>query len=88
MKSCDSAAPAAVAASAAAASAAAAAAAAAASCAGVVLPSILLVHGQYARLENISADGCWLATEEFVVQDRLVVHTAGQSVGNLMLPWC
>ena len=54
---------------------------------GEVDASILLVFGQYARLENISLDGKFLQTEKFTVAGVETVHEAGQPVGNLMQSW-
>ena len=41
----------------------------------------------HARLENISADGKWIQTEEFHLGAKEIVHKAGESVGNVMQSW-
>ena len=54
---------------------------------GEIDSSILVVPGVHARLENISADGKWIQTEEFHLGGKEIVHKAGESVGNVMQSW-
>ena len=54
---------------------------------GEIDSSILVVPGGHARLENISADGKWIQTEEFHLGGKEIVHKAGESVGNVMQSW-
>jgi hypothetical protein len=49
--------------------------------------SILLVPGQYCRLELIDSDGKWLKTWQYTVDGQTVKHEQGESVGNLMSGW-
>ena len=54
---------------------------------GEIDSSILVIPGVHARLENISADGKWIQTEEFHLGGKEIVHKAGESVGNVMQSW-
>ena len=51
---------------------------------GIILPSILVVKGQYARLDNISDDGCYKEDEIFWIGDEKVERKAGSSARGLM----
>ena len=55
--------------------------------AGSIDSSILLIPGQYCRLELISADGKWLSDWQYTVGDQTVKHEAGTSVGSVMHNW-
>jgi hypothetical protein len=50
----------------------------------LILPSILVLKGQYARLDNISDDGCFVADDTFWVGDKKVEHKGGSSSKGLM----
>ena len=55
---------------------------------GAVLDSILVSYGRHCRLENISADGCWLEDEEFCCEGLLVSRKKGQKAGlRTMAGW-
>jgi hypothetical protein len=56
---------------------------------GQALDSILIVKcGSHCRLENISEDGTWLTSEEFVLDGKHVKREAGSKVHpGLMAPW-
>ncbi|CAJ1449715.1 unnamed protein product [Effrenium voratum] len=55
---------------------------------GHILPTILVVFGSHARLENIGLDGRWIETEEFVVGEKVIRREAGEKVGGrLMCTW-
>ena len=49
--------------------------------------SILVTHGVHARLENIDADGRWLADEEFWHGGKKTVRKAGESARGAMAGW-
>ena len=46
---------------------------------GAVLPTVMIVHGSHARLDNIDDEGKWIETEQFYLGETLVTHTAGES---------
>lgn len=50
----------------------------------LILPSILVVRGAYARLSNISDEGCFVRDECFWIGDHKVERFAGQSARGLM----
>ncbi|CAJ1333259.1 unnamed protein product, partial [Effrenium voratum] len=51
-------------------------------------PTILVVFGSHARLENIGLNGRWIETEEFVVGEKVIRREAGEKVGGrLMCTW-
>ena len=55
---------------------------------GCVLPSILVVYGVHARLEDISEEGRWVRTHAFTVEGREVRRTAGEKVpAGLLGQW-
>lgn len=55
---------------------------------GHIMPSILLVYGTHARLENISNSDRWVQREEFEYQGVRTVREADQKVpGNLLKGW-
>ena len=50
---------------------------------GVILPSVLTVHGAHARLANIGPDHRWIREEKFYLAGKLVVHKPGQHTPSL-----
>ena len=48
---------------------------------------MLIIFGQYCRLENIGENGHWLENATFKVADKEIQHVVGQSAGTLMLNW-
>ena len=54
---------------------------------GLVGKGLLVVPGQWARLSNISQDGKWIRTERFRVGAKEKVHSAGASVGKILLSY-
>ena len=54
---------------------------------GDLAPSLVVVGGVHARLDNISLAGTWVQTEDFVVGNVAVHRRKGRSAGNIMKPW-
>ena len=54
---------------------------------GLVGKGLLVVPGQWARLSNISEDGKWIQTERFRIGAKEKVHSAGGSVGKILLSY-
>ena len=50
----------------------------------LILPSILVVKGAYARLSNIDAEGCFVKDESFWIGEQKIERLAGQSARGLM----
>ena len=54
---------------------------------GSVGKGLLVVPGQWARLDNISNNGTWLKTETFQVGETVITRTKGTSAGRVLLPY-